>query len=107
MSDPYLYPGTDIRVNKEGIRDRDALEEFERIMTTQRASEGLPGVAISADGLRALRAFLEILGESAGHRIDLTRIDPERWQQASIRGFQQQDYAVMRDVIAGTIVRAS
>lgn len=188
MSDPYVYPGTDILINKEGIRDHDALAQFERIMTTQRGREGLPRVAISAEGFRelhrhlfqdvyewagqdrtvniakgesffcraefvarelaarfraiqaendlqeltaerfaeraaehiselnsvhpfregngrALRAFLEVLGEHAGHPIDLTRIDPERWQQASVRSFLRQDYAPMRKVITGAVVK--
>jgi cell filamentation protein len=190
MSDPYLYPGTDILVNKEGIRDRDALEQFERIMTAQRISEGLPRVAISPDGLRTLhhhlfqdvyewagrdrsvdmskgqsffcrpefiareldarfhiirgendlkgltserfaeraaehvselnvvhpfregngrtlRAFLEVLGKRAGHHVDLTRIHPEGWHQASIHGFQRQDYAAMRELIAAASIASA
>ncbi len=40
---------------------------------------------------RTQRAFLEILAERAGHDIDLARIDPEAWNQASIRGFYKQE----------------
>jgi cell filamentation protein len=53
---------------------------------------------------RALRVFLEILAERAGHEIDLARIDPQAWNAASIAGFHKQDYRLMRDVIAGALV---
>lgn len=53
---------------------------------------------------RALRAFLEILAETAGREIDLARIDPQAWNTASIAGFHKQDYRPMRDVIAGALV---
>ena len=52
---------------------------------------------------RAQRAFLEILGEQAGHEVDLARVNPEAWNQASIRGFYKQDNAPLRDVIAGAL----
>jgi cell filamentation protein len=41
MSDPYVYPGTEILINKEGIRDQAELEAFERVMTAARL-ETLP-----------------------------------------------------------------
>jgi cell filamentation protein len=53
---------------------------------------------------RALRAFLEILCERAGHAIDLARIDPQAWNAASIAGFHKQDYRLMREAIAGALV---
>ena len=56
---------------------------------------------------RALRAFLEILAERAGHAIDLARIDPQAWNAASIAGFHKQDYRPMRAVIAGALEAAA
>lgn len=53
---------------------------------------------------RAQRGFLDILAERAGHEIDLARIDPRQWTQASIAAFRQGDYAPMRDVFAGALV---
>ncbi len=53
---------------------------------------------------RTQRAFLEILAERAGHDIDLARIDPEAWNQASIRGFYKQENGPMRDVLVGAMV---
>ncbi len=49
---------------------------------------------------RALRAFLEILAEQAGHHIDLARVDPQAWNDASAQSFHKADYAPMREVIA-------
>ncbi len=48
---------------------------------------------------RALRAFLEILAEQAGHHIDLARVDPRAWNDASARSFHKLDYAPMRNII--------
>jgi len=49
---------------------------------------------------RALRAFLEILADQAEHAIDLTRIEPRAWNDASALGFHKMDYAPMRAIIA-------
>jgi cell filamentation protein, protein adenylyltransferase len=56
---------------------------------------------------RVLRAFLEILGERAGHSVDLTRITPSAWQEASIRGFQLAEYKLMRELLAGALTQRS
>ena len=52
---------------------------------------------------RTLRAFLEALAEQAGHRIDLARIDPDAWKEASKVGYYTQDFHPMRDIIAGAL----
>lgn len=189
MSDPYVYPGTDVLINKEGIRDPEGLAQFERLMTRQRLEEPLPNMpltyagycelhrhlfqdvyewagqtrtvelakggdpfcrpafiaaqmdqrfaAIEADfgrrGItrqqftekcaehiceinaihpfregngRAQRALLEVLGGRAGHHIDLERIDPEAWHDASVRSFREGDYGAMRAVIGGAVKSA-
>jgi fido (protein-threonine AMPylation protein) len=36
MTDPYVYPGTDVLRNKENIRDARELEAFERMATANR-----------------------------------------------------------------------
>ena len=53
---------------------------------------------------RTLRAFLQILAEQAGHKLDLARIDPQAWHQASIKGYYTQDYRPMCTIIAGALV---
>ena len=53
---------------------------------------------------RALRAFLEILALQAGHEINLTRIEPEPWNQASIKGYYRCDHGPMRSVIFGALL---
>jgi cell filamentation protein len=54
MSDPYVYPGTEVLRNKEGIRDAGELAQFERLMTAQRLREGLPKVSFTPEGYRKL-----------------------------------------------------
>jgi cell filamentation protein len=55
---------------------------------------------------RTQRAFLEILARQAGHKIDLARIDPKVWNEASKEGYYTQDHRRMRDVIAGALIEA-
>ena len=57
-ADPYVYPGTNILINKENIRDLAKLEEFERIMTAQRLREGLPDIALTSKGYCSLHHHL-------------------------------------------------
>lgn len=52
---------------------------------------------------RAQRAFLEVLASNAGHKVDLTRIEPNTWNDASVRGFIRGDYQPMRQVIEGAL----
>jgi len=53
---------------------------------------------------RTQRAFLEVLAEQAGHRIELARIDPDAWNEAAKVSYYRQDYRPMRDIIAGALV---
>jgi cell filamentation protein len=53
---------------------------------------------------RTLRAFLERLGEAAGHSVDLKQIDPATWNAASISSFQDATYDTMRQLILGTLI---
>jgi len=54
MADPYVYPGTKILINKEGIRNKAELDQFERVMTAVRLREGIPEAALTTDGYRAI-----------------------------------------------------
>jgi cell filamentation protein len=186
MADPYVYPGTDVLINKESIRDQDELDAFERTMTLQRMSERLPKTELSAAGYREIhrhlfqdvydwagqdrtvnitkngdtfclvphiaaqieqrfvairaenglkgltreefsaraaehiceinaihpfregngrtqRAFLAHLAEQAGHHVQLQRVDPHAWNEASIGSFREGNYNVMRQVIMDTL----
>lgn len=58
MADPYVYSGTLVLINKEGLRDAEELAMFERVMTAQRMSEGMPAVDLSAAGYRELHRHL-------------------------------------------------
>ena len=50
MSDPYVYPETDVLINKAGIRDPAKLGQFERLMTAQRMLQLLPRTPITYAG---------------------------------------------------------
>lgn len=182
---PYCYPGSDVYRNKEDIRDRDELEAFERMHSTNRLETISRDLPITPDGFReihrrllqdvydwageyrrvdtgrtgpfckagfiaaemdkrfavingennlcglvmqtfagraaehiselnaihpfldgngrTLRAFLEILAEQAGHRVDLAGINPQAWNDASARSFHKMDYALMREIISDTL----
>jgi len=53
---------------------------------------------------RALRAFLEALAHQAGHQIDLARIEPKPWNQASVQGYYRGDHGPLRDLILVALV---
>jgi len=58
MSDPYLYPGTDVLRNKEDIRDAGELEAFERLATANRM-ETLPhNVPVTVEGYREIHRYI-------------------------------------------------
>jgi cell filamentation protein len=54
---------------------------------------------------RTQRAFLEIFAERAGHEIDLARVEPTAWNQASIEGFYKLNHDPLRRVIVGALVQ--
>jgi cell filamentation protein len=56
--DRYLYPGTNVLINKLNIRSGELLERFEQEAKLQRMSEGLPPVSSSADGYREIHRHL-------------------------------------------------
>jgi cell filamentation protein len=53
---------------------------------------------------RTQRAFLEVVAEQAGHKIDLARIDPQAWNEAAKVSYWTQDYRPMHEIIAGALV---
>jgi len=54
---------------------------------------------------RTQRLFLRNLANQAGHELEVSRIDKDRWMRASIEGFRQQDYKSMEAVIYSAIAR--
>lgn len=48
---------------------------------------------------RTQRALLEVLAERFGHRIEIEKIDPDKWIEASIIGFHKADHTPMQDVL--------
>jgi cell filamentation protein len=56
---------------------------------------------------RTQRAFLEVPAANAGHQVDLTRVAPDAWNEASMLGFMQANYEPMRQVIVVALVERS
>ena len=54
MTDPYIYPDTDVLINRLDIRDYHLLEKYERQITTQRIDELLPQIPMAYKGYKAL-----------------------------------------------------
>lgn len=57
-TDPFVIPGTNTLRNRFGERDPDKLAAIERVLTQERGMQPLAGVAISAEGFRALHRQL-------------------------------------------------
>jgi cell filamentation protein len=56
--DPYVYPGTDVLINKEDIRDRDELAAFERLVTANRLEHLPRRVPLTYAGYRRLHRHI-------------------------------------------------
>lgn len=57
-ADPYLYPNSNVLINRLGIRDAVRLEALEREFVTQRAAEDPPGGNFDLIHLRAIHKHL-------------------------------------------------
>jgi cell filamentation protein len=90
------------------IRDENGLQGLSVAQFAERAGEHLSELnavhPFREGNGRTQRAFLVVLAEQAGHKIDLQRIDPIAWNEASKQSFSTADSAPMREVILGSIV---
>lgn len=57
-NDPYVYPGTEILINKEGLRDADRLNAFERQLSSIRSIHLPPSFPLTTDGYRAIHRHI-------------------------------------------------
>lgn len=58
VADPYCYPGTTVLKNIPGLRDQASLDEFEAVITSQRADEPLPRGRLTTTHYSALHHHL-------------------------------------------------
>ena len=82
MSDPYLYPGSDVLRNKLGLTDATRLEVMERLLVTQRIAEGVPSGIFDLTHLRAIHKHIfQDLYEWAGEirRVEIAK-DGDQFQ---------------------------
>src|SRR5260221_553333 len=57
-TDPYVYPGTDVLMNKKGILDAQLLQEAEIKFAKARLMQGLPKGEFNYDHLKAIHQHL-------------------------------------------------
>lgn len=58
VRDRYCYPGTSVLKNIPDLRDQEALDTFETVVTAQRADEPLPTGRLSVTHYRAIHRHL-------------------------------------------------
>lgn len=58
MPDPYVYPDTAVLINKQDIRDEEALSQLEREVTSLKSLSLPKDFKISDDGYRAIHRFI-------------------------------------------------
>ncbi len=57
-ADPYVYPGSSVLRNKLGVTDQAQFEAAERVLVTQRISEGIPAGDFDLLHLQAIHRHL-------------------------------------------------
>jgi cell filamentation protein len=78
MSDPYLFPGTDVLRNKEDIRDAAELQAFERLATANRMETLPDNVPVTVEGYREIHRYIfQDVYDWAGEtrKVDIARND--------------------------------
>lgn len=70
QQDPYVYPGTEILINKEGLRDADRLNAFERQLSSIRSIHLPPSFPLTTDGYREIhrRIFQDVYDWAGQYR---------------------------------------
>src|SRR2546429_6547614 len=58
FDDPYCYPGTSVLKNRLDLRSQSKLQEFEAMITAQRADEPLPAGRLDYDHYLAIHRHL-------------------------------------------------
>jgi cell filamentation protein len=58
FDDPYCYPGTSVLKNRLDLRTQSELQEFEAMITAQRADEPLPAGRLDCDHYLAIHRHL-------------------------------------------------
>jgi cell filamentation protein len=78
MSDPYLYPGTDVLRNKENITDAEELAAFERLATANRMENLTTDLPVTPEGYRAIHRYIfqDVYDWAGEYRVvDIARTD--------------------------------
>jgi cell filamentation protein len=100
MSDPYVYPGTSVLINKLDLQDQSELDRFERLMVTQRLSEPPPNVDIDYEGYKILHHHLfQDLYDWAGRprTVDISKGDSHFCRVGFIDSEMEDRFRLIRD----------
>lgn len=57
-NDPYVYPGSEVLINKEGLQDAERLSAFERELSSVRSIYIPTSFPITAEGYRAIHRHI-------------------------------------------------
>lgn len=100
MSDVYLYPGTDVLINRLGIQDSNELAKFERIVSMQRARQGFLPIEVTTKGYRDIhRHLFQDIYEWAGeYRVTDISKGGDAFSRSEMIGFQlDQQFRELRN----------
>jgi cell filamentation protein len=78
MSDPYVYPGTDVLRNNENIRDAEELAAFECLATANRIETLPDDFPVTPEGYRAIHRYIfqDVYDWAGDYRVvDIARAD--------------------------------
>lgn len=100
MSDPYVYPGTNVLINKYGIRDQDRLEIAERLLVFERLIEPTPNIALTYEGYQALHHHLfQDVYDWAGkpRNVDMAKADSLFCRAPYIDSEMEKRFALLKE----------
>jgi cell filamentation protein len=102
-----IYVGPELEKRFEAIQGENGLQGLRADRFADRAAEHVAEVnaihPFREGNGRTLRAFLGILADHAGHAMDMTRIAPKAWNDASRESFRSGDRRFMLEVISGAM----
>jgi cell filamentation protein len=102
-----VYVDQELAKRFEAIRAEDGLRDLSVESFVARAADHISELnaihPFREGNGRTQRSFLFVLGRQAGHEVDLAKIDPRAWNDASRESFRTGDSMPMRNVIADAV----
>jgi len=99
----WMYVDQEMEKRFELIRQDQNLQSSSAVEFAEKAAEHLSEInaihPFREGNGRTQRLFLRNLAHQAGHESHIARIDKDRWMDASIEGFREQNYEPMAKLI--------